>query len=119
MTFSDYSIIISGVAFVLFFSMLIMSRVYQKRRKLGKMKPKRQMEMASGEMLYELRSKYTYWKMVTIKILESIDKYIEEKLSIYPNDSLINDEEMIFKLGSFTGEVLKYTKKYHWRIDND
>ena len=115
---NDISLIISTVTFAIFLMIIILSRVYQRNRKLGRMKLKKQMEMASGEMLYELSSKYKYWKMITIKSLESIDEYINEKLSIYSMESLLADEELIFKLGSFTGEVIKYTMHYKW-IEKD
>lgn len=107
------NIVFATVVFIIIFLISGFLTMYYLKRN-GKMKIKTRISFSSGEMIHELRSRYKYWGLGTLKSLDSIDKYIIEKKEKYSADTLLNDEEFIFKLSSFTGEVLKTKKHYRW-----
>ncbi|QSI03985.1 hypothetical protein [Treponema pedis] len=88
------------------------------RMKNGGLKPIALIEMSSIVVLNILRKKYGFM-LCTIQSLKLLDDYIEEILQKEDKAKVLDNNELLFQLGSYLGQVLKYRKKYKWKIDNN
>lgn len=111
-------IIISTTVIVIFIFIIVMIQILFKRERSGNLNIITKIGICSGDMLIQLQRKYSDWKL-NLRSFKSIDLFIENKISIYGIEALLRDEELIFSIGSFIGEVLRCQKGFKWKINEN
>lgn len=112
---------IRTIAVTTFFSILLFIFIYQiilfSKIKKGKLKGIKLIETTSGIVILNFKKEKRNWKL-NINSLKSIDEKIDEEIQKNSIDKTINNTDLIFMLGSFLGEILKYSIGAKWVIEN-
>ncbi len=117
-TIKDIILIVLATMFSILIILFVGAFVLKIRMKHGKVNPIELIEISSVIVLNMLRKKYGFM-VCTIQSLKLLDDYIEELLVKEGRTKLLENEELVFQFGSYLGQVLKYKKKYKWRVEKE
>jgi len=95
---------------------LIYKRYINSKIKKGRLKGKNLIETAAGIVMNNFRNEKMLWKL-NINSLKSIDEKIDDELKKNSSGDTINKADMIFMLGCYLGEVLRYSAGAKWIDD--